>query len=84
MTTGERKDLKNFESNLTSKFPYSPVFDPKHYSASIAENASIGASVLQVRFKAFHFQNCSYNIKFIIRSLQLISMKVQMDAFDFL
>ena len=29
----------------------SPVFDPKHYSASVAENASIGASVLQVRFK---------------------------------
>lgn len=28
---------------------FSPVFDPKHYSASIAENASIGASVLQVR-----------------------------------
>lgn len=27
----------------------SPVFDPKHYSASVAENASIGASVLQVR-----------------------------------
>lgn len=27
----------------------SPVFDPKQYSASIAENASIGASVLQVR-----------------------------------
>ncbi|XP_063697547.1 cadherin-related tumor suppressor [Culicoides brevitarsis] len=26
----------------------SPVFDPKHYSASIAENASIGTSVLQV------------------------------------
>lgn len=26
----------------------SPVFDPKQYSASIAENASIGASVLQV------------------------------------
>lgn len=26
----------------------SPVFDPKHYSASVAENASIGASVLQV------------------------------------
>lgn len=25
-----------------------PVFDPKQYSASIAENASIGASVLQV------------------------------------
>ena len=29
----------------------SPVFDPKHYSASVAENASIGASVLQVSFK---------------------------------
>lgn len=27
----------------------SPVFDPKQYSASISENASIGASVLQVR-----------------------------------
>ncbi|XP_025835928.1 cadherin-related tumor suppressor [Agrilus planipennis] len=26
----------------------SPVFDPKQYSASVAENASIGASVLQV------------------------------------
>lgn len=26
----------------------SPVFDPKQYSATIAENASIGASVLQV------------------------------------
>lgn len=26
----------------------SPVFDPKQYSASVPENASIGASVLQV------------------------------------
>ena len=26
----------------------SPIFDPKQYSAAIAENASIGASVLQV------------------------------------
>lgn len=26
-----------------------PVFDPKQYSASVPENASIGASVLQVR-----------------------------------
>lgn len=26
----------------------SPVFDPKHYSAAVAENASIGAMVLQV------------------------------------
>ena len=30
----------------------SPVFDPKQYSASIAENASIGASVLQVSSRA--------------------------------
>lgn len=29
----------------------SPVFDPKQYSASISENASIGASVLQVSTK---------------------------------
>lgn len=34
----------------------SPVFDPKQYSASVAENASIGASVLQVRLL-----NNSYN-----------------------
>lgn len=27
----------------------SPVFDPRQYSASIAENSSIGASVLQVK-----------------------------------
>ena len=27
----------------------SPVFDPRQYSATVAENASIGASVLQVR-----------------------------------
>lgn len=31
----------------------SPVFDPKQYSASIAENASIGASVLQVSRRIF-------------------------------
>lgn len=30
----------------------SPVFDPKQYSASIAENASIGAMVLQVSERA--------------------------------
>lgn len=29
----------------------SPVFDPKQYSASVPENASIGASVLQVSMK---------------------------------
>jgi protocadherin Fat 4 len=33
---------------IISIYKFSPVFDPKHYSASIAENASIGASVLQV------------------------------------
>lgn len=29
----------------------SPVFDPKQYSASVAENASIGAMVVQVKKK---------------------------------
>lgn len=33
----------------------SPVFDPKQYSASVAENASIGAMVLQV---------CNSNVNF--------------------
>lgn len=37
--------VKVFDENDNS-----PVFDPKQYSASIAENASIGASVLQVNF----------------------------------
>lgn len=38
----------------------SPVFDPKQYSASVAENASIGASVLQVRYQFCGFsQNTS-------------------------
>ena len=34
----------------------SPVFDPRQYSANVAENASIGASVLQVtlNFSFFH------------------------------
>lgn len=39
----------------------SPVFDPKQYSASISENASIGASVLQV--KTLHF---SYTLSYTI------------------
>lgn len=34
----------------------SPVFDPKHYSASVAENASIGASVLQVSWIEFRME----------------------------
>ena len=30
-----------------------PIFDPRQYSATVAENASIGASVLQVRIIIF-------------------------------
>ena len=41
----------------------SPVFDPKHYSASIAENASIGASVLQV-FSFFILSDFIFNYDF--------------------
>lgn len=41
----------------------SPVFEPKHYSASVAENASIGASVLQVSA----FIKFSTNNKFLMR-----------------
>ena len=42
----------------------SPVFDPKQYSASVAENASIGASVLQVRYQ---FCGVSQNtIRFLV------------------
>lgn len=33
----------------------SPVFDPKHYSAAVAENASIGAMVLQVSIDGYFF-----------------------------
>lgn len=43
--------------NILDENDNSPVFDPKQYSASIAENASIGASVLQVSFR----QNFKYN-----------------------
>ena len=28
----------------------SPIFDPKQYSASVSENASVGLSILQVRY----------------------------------
>uniref|UniRef100_A0A182JNV9 Cadherin domain-containing protein n=1 Tax=Anopheles christyi TaxID=43041 RepID=A0A182JNV9_9DIPT len=34
--------------NVLDENDNSPIFDPKQYSAAIAENASIGASVLQV------------------------------------
>lgn len=36
--------------NVLDENDNSPIFDPKQYSAAIAENASIGASVLQVRY----------------------------------
>ncbi|XP_017783736.1 PREDICTED: cadherin-related tumor suppressor [Nicrophorus vespilloides] len=42
-STSSQVYIKVFDDNDNS-----PVFDPKQYSASIAENASIGASVLQV------------------------------------
>lgn len=47
----------------------SPVFDPKQYSSAVAENASIGAMVLQVsivsnRKSQFHFTNST---TFLIR-----------------
>jgi len=45
----------------------SPVFDPKHYSASVAENASIGASVLQVSERKSREQlNVFVNVPFDI------------------
>lgn len=40
----------------------SPVFDPKQYSASIAENASIGASVLQVSRTSSHSLSNVYKL----------------------
>ena len=69
------------------------MFDPKQYSASIAENASIGASVLQVRrielvvkriekSKTLNFQNSKYYHK--IRYQQQTLMKVQTVVLDFL
>lgn len=53
----------------------SPVFDPKQYSSSIAENASIGAMVLQVRSTLFvcliqlrcHMQ-CDFVLTFSFKS----------------
>lgn len=41
----------------------SPVFDPKQYSASVAENASIGAMVLQV---------CTYCVVYLLFDCCLI------------
>lgn len=47
---GDPPNLTKMEINITilDENDNSPVFDPKQYSASVPENASIGASVLQV------------------------------------
>lgn len=50
----------------------SPVFDPKQYSASIAENASIGASVLQVSSTVLVRVLISIKSSFSFRYPQLI------------
>lgn len=44
-----RSSNTRIEVKILDENDNSPIFDPKQYSASIAENASIGASVLQVR-----------------------------------
>lgn len=44
-----RSTRETIHVNVLDENDNSPVFDPKQYSAFIAENASIGASVLQVR-----------------------------------
>lgn len=53
VTARDRGDPPRSTSQIVTVFvndenDNSPIFDPRHYSASIAENASIGASVLQV------------------------------------
>ena len=54
----------------------SPVFDPKHYSASVAENASIGVSVLQVSFGHDFILELFLTRNFSHRFLQQTSTKV--------
>lgn len=53
---GEPPNITRSKINITilDENDNSPVFDPKQYSASVPENASIGASVLEVR-KIFNF-----------------------------
>lgn len=43
-----RSTQQQISVNILDENDNSPVFDPKQYSASVAENASIGAMVLQV------------------------------------
>ena len=57
----------------------SPIFDPRQYLASVAENASIGASVLQVSY--FSLLNllvsCVIGDRYIYTQQQLLNVKVQ-------
>lgn len=50
-----RSTNSKIEVNILDENDNSPIFDPKQYSASIAENASIGASVLQVNYILLYF-----------------------------
>jgi hypothetical protein len=43
-----RSSLQSIKLLVLDDNDNSPLFDPRHYSASVPENASIGASVLQV------------------------------------
>lgn len=54
-----RSTQTQIEVKILDENDNSPIFDPKQYSASIAENASIGASVLQVKLVVFQkFTDC--------------------------
>lgn len=64
-----RSSNTRIEVKILDENDNSPIFDPKQYSASIAENASIGASVLQVcsiRFITFTFFNHSMTQIYIL------------------
>lgn len=47
-----RSTVQNLVVVILDENDNSPVFDPRHYSANVAENASIGASVLQVSVRS--------------------------------
>lgn len=73
VTAKDRGDPPNMTKmkiliNILDENDNSPVFDPKQYSASVPENASIGASVLQVnKFNSFapFISRMSNNVCFI-------------------
>lgn len=64
--------------NILDENDNSPVFDPKQYSASVAENASIGAMVLQVRINLNLNLNTGGNRNTFSRCQPLILMKAPM------